>query len=106
MRTLDEHIDATPGISSGRPRVAGHRITIRDIAVWHERVGMSADEIASDYDLTLAEVYAALAYYFDHRDEIDRDVEETQALIDALRERTPSKLQRKLNEQASSASED
>ncbi|CAA9456076.1 MAG: hypothetical protein AVDCRST_MAG02-1527 [uncultured Rubrobacteraceae bacterium] len=39
---------------------------------WHERTGKSADEITSEYDLSLAEVYAALAYYFDHRDEVDR----------------------------------
>ena len=37
----------------------------------HERLGKSADEIALEYDLTLADVYAALADYFDHRQEID-----------------------------------
>ena len=42
------------------------------MAVWHERLGMRPDEIASEFDLSLAEIHAALAYYFDHRGEIDR----------------------------------
>ena len=51
--------------------IAGHRITVQDIVVWHERMGRDADQIAAEYDLTLADVYAALAYYFTHRQEID-----------------------------------
>ena len=39
--------------------------------IWHERMGHSADEIAAEYDITLVDVYAALAYYYDHRDELD-----------------------------------
>ena len=53
---------------------AGRRITIQNIAIWHERMGESADEIATEYDLTLADVYAALAYYFDRRAEIDESI--------------------------------
>jgi len=41
--------------------LAGHRITVQNIVTWHERMGRSADEIAADYDLSLADVYAALA---------------------------------------------
>jgi len=105
IKTLDQHIEVTPGISGGKPRVAGHRITVQDIAIWHERLGRSADEIAAEYDLTLAAVYAALAYYFDHRAEIDRAIAEGQAFAEALRQRTPSKLLRKLQEQQPRGSE-
>jgi len=48
-RTLDEHIEATPDIAGGKPRVRGHRITVQDVAIWHERLGKSPDEIASEY---------------------------------------------------------
>ncbi len=75
--SLDQHIEITPGISGGKPRIAGHRITVENIVIWHERMGKTADEIASDYDVTLADVYAALAYYFDHREEIDQSLAET-----------------------------
>lgn len=66
---LERHIETTPGVAGGKPRIAGHRITVQDIVVRHERMGRSADEICAEYDLTLADVYAALAYYFDHREE-------------------------------------
>jgi uncharacterized protein (DUF433 family) len=99
-KTLDQHIESTPGIAGGKPRIAGHRITVQNIVIWHERMGKSADEIATEYDLTLADVYAALAYYFDHRSEIDRTIEESAAFVEALRKRSPSKLRQKLQEQA------
>lgn len=97
MKTLDQHIEVTPGITGGKPRIAGHRITVLNIVVWHERIGKSADEIAAEYDLTLADVYAALAYYYDHRSEIDRYIEESKAFVKALMESAPSKLKQKLH---------
>ncbi len=58
----------------------------------HKRLGRSADEIATEYDLTLTDVYAALTYYFDHREEIDCSIEEGDAFVEVLRQQTPSKL--------------
>ncbi len=95
-KVLDDHIEITPGVAGGKPRITGRRITVQNIAVWHERTGKSADEIATEYDLTLADVYAALAYYFDHREEIDNSIRDGEAFAETLRERTPSKLSRKL----------
>ena len=95
-RTLDEHIEMTPDTVGGRPRIRGRRITVQDVAIWHERLGKGADEIATEYDLTLADVYAALAYYFDHREEIDARMTADRAFIEALRARTPSKRSQKL----------
>ena len=102
-KTLDEHIAITPGVVGGKPRIAGRRIKVEHIAIWHERLGMSADEIATEYDLTLSDVYAALAYYFDHREEIDRDIQEGEAFAEALRQQSPSILQQRLQERASGA---
>jgi uncharacterized protein (DUF433 family) len=79
--SLDQRIEQTDGICGGKPRIVGHRITVQDVVVWHERLGWSVDQIASEYDLSLADVYAALAYYFSHREEIDRSLEESRAFI-------------------------
>jgi uncharacterized protein (DUF433 family) len=84
-KSLDQHIEITPGIAGGKPRIAGHRITVQDIVLWHDRMGRSADEIATEYDLTLGDVHAALAYYFDHREDIDRTIREGEALVAKLR---------------------
>jgi uncharacterized protein (DUF433 family) len=92
QNVLTPHIEKTPDVAGGKPRIAGHRITVQNIVTWHERIGRGADEIATAYDLTLAEVYAALAYYYDHREEIDTMIQADDAFVAELRSRTPSKL--------------
>lgn len=97
VATLNPHIEITPGVAGGRPRISGRRITVQDIVIWHDRLGKSADEIATDHDLTLSDVHAALAYYFDHRAMMDSDIESGEAFITDLRDRTPSKVGQKLS---------
>ena len=98
MAKEQQHIEITPGIAGGKPRIAGHRITVQDVAIWSERMGQSADDIATEYDLTLAEIHAALTYYFDHQAEIDQSIAAGRAYAEELRQRTPSKVTRKLQE--------
>ncbi len=33
---IAEHIEITPGVCGGKPRITGHRIRVEDIVVWHE----------------------------------------------------------------------
>ncbi len=96
-KTLDQHIEITPGIVGGKPRVAGHQVTVQDIAIWHEWMGRAVDEIATEYNLNIADVYAALAYYHDHREEIDKSIKESDEFVESLRTQTPSKLSKKLH---------
>ena len=92
----DRHIVMTPGISGGKPRIAGHRITVENIVVWHEQQGRDAAQIVEEYDLALAEVHAALAYYDDHRPEIDRAMELGRAYVEACRRGSTSKVAERL----------
>jgi len=91
-------IVSTPGVCGGRPRIDGHRITVEDVAVWHERMGMSPDEIVSAYpSVTLSDVHAALAYYYENRARIDADIQEGERFVTALKAQAPpSLLQEKL----------
>jgi uncharacterized protein (DUF433 family) len=94
---IAEHIEITPGVCGGKPRIAGHRIRVQDVAIWHEQWGYSPEEIVGHYpQLSLADVHAALAYYFDHRDEIQQHIRDADALVDMLKKAIPSKLQQKL----------
>ncbi len=93
---LAEHIEITPDVCGGKPRIAGRRVSVQNIVVWHERLGLSADEIATEYGLTLGDVYAALAYYHDHRAEIDESIRADRAFVEELRKLTPSKIPEKL----------
>jgi uncharacterized protein (DUF433 family) len=90
------HIEISIGACGGKPHIAGHRITVQSIAVWHERMGMSPDEIATEYGLTLGDVYAALAYYHDHRAELDESMRLEDSFVQELRNQIPSKLAEKL----------
>jgi uncharacterized protein (DUF433 family) len=93
---LDQLIAITQGVCGGKPRIANRRIAVQDIAIWHDRLGQSADQIATDFGLTLAEVHAALAYYFVHRDEVEQSIRDGQTLADAVREANPSQVKQRL----------
>ncbi len=92
-----EHISKTPGICGGRACINGHRIRVMDVVVLHEMQRMSPSEIVYQYPgITLADVYAALAYYHDHRAEIEADFENDRKW-DEYGKTQPSKLHDTLN---------
>lgn len=93
---LNEHIEVMPAVRGGKPHLAGTRITVEDVILMHLRLGQSLEEIAGKYDLSLAAVFSAMAYYYDHRDEVDRRIQEDQAFVEAFRRANPSPLQEKL----------
>jgi uncharacterized protein (DUF433 family) len=99
---VPRHIEIVQGATGSNARIAGHRIRVFDVVIWSERLGMSPDEIVDNYpSLTLADVHAALAYYWDHRDEIEREIEEDRAAIEAYRRRLgPGPLAEKLRRRA------
>ncbi len=94
----DRYIVLTPSVRAGRPRITGRRITVADVALWHIQQGISVDEIVAEYDLTHAQVYAALTYYFDHKSEVDKQSAEDSIQAESLRTQFPSKLQAKLSD--------
>jgi uncharacterized protein (DUF433 family) len=77
-------ISRRPGLHGGRPCIAGTGVTVRRVAVLHN-MGESPEEIAGDYGhLSLAQVHAALAYYYANKSEIDADLEAEERKYDAL----------------------
>ena len=67
------HIGTHPQVMSGRPCIAGTRVRVMDI-VAARQAGVPDDELLeyfSSRTLTRSELHAALAYYYDHHDEID-----------------------------------
>ncbi|MCY3019070.1 MAG: DUF433 domain-containing protein [Planctomycetota bacterium] len=90
VNTIARHIVTTPNICFGKPRIAGHRITVADVAIMHLRMGLSLEEIAGKYKLDPAAVYAAMAYYLDHREEIEKRIAKDAAFVAALQRRSRS----------------
>lgn len=94
---IREHIIATPGTCGGKPRIAGSRIRVKDVVIWHERQGMTPAEIVSRWPhLTLASIYAALAYYHDHREELNAEIATDEAWYEEQRAMSPSLVREKL----------
>jgi uncharacterized protein (DUF433 family) len=70
------YITSEKDILNGAPIIQGTRIPVRSIAGYYQ-MGMSADEILAGMpNLTPSQLFSALAYYFDHQDEIDGDLKE------------------------------
>jgi uncharacterized protein (DUF433 family) len=79
-------ITTDPAVRGGRPCIAGTGLRVIDVAtasVFHQR---SPGEIAADYDISLAEVHAALAYYYQHKDELDADIRQAIATARAYKD--------------------
>ncbi len=98
---LTQHISKTPGVCGGRACIAGHRIRVSDIVVWHELRGYSADQIVDLFPgITLADVHAALVYYFDHRQEIEDEFRSADQWAEWVKAHIPSKIPPELREKA------
>jgi uncharacterized protein (DUF433 family) len=72
---IGSFIARTPGIKRGTPHIAGTGVTVRTLARWY-KLGLSPEEIVSEIPhVSLAQVYAALAYY--HANRADMEVQMT-----------------------------
>jgi uncharacterized protein (DUF433 family) len=69
IKTEHPHIVRLEGVCGGEPVIDGLRVTVRHVATLHQR-GESVAEIAEALNITEAQVFHALSYFFDHRDEI------------------------------------
>jgi uncharacterized protein (DUF433 family) len=77
-------VTRTPGLHGGAPHIAGKGVTVRRIVIWYKR-GLNAEEICDRIGhLTLAETYAALAYYHANIEEIEADLADQAAAAERL----------------------
>jgi uncharacterized protein (DUF433 family) len=70
VQTDHPHIVRRDGVCGGEPVIDGLRVAVRHVATLHLR-RESVAEIAEVLNLTDAQVYHALSYFFDHRPEIE-----------------------------------
>jgi uncharacterized protein (DUF433 family) len=70
------HIEIVEGAMGPKPVIAGRNIIVHSIVAMHVMNHTPIEWIAENYDLSLAQIHAALAYYYDHQEQIDREIEE------------------------------
>jgi uncharacterized protein (DUF433 family) len=99
--SLADYIVKTPGVCSGQARIAGTRIKVKHVYTWVEQMGKTPAQVVAEYpNLTMAQVHAALAYYWSHQDEIHQDIANEEKLVAELKAKAgPSRLQERLAEQ-------
>lgn len=91
-----QHIELRPQKCGGRSCIAGTRIRVQDIYVWHELDGKSPIEIIGEFpELSLADVHAAIAYYFDNREQIEGDIAQEDQAYETLKAQSVSKVAQK-----------
>ena len=79
-------IISNPQLRGGRPIISGTTIRVMDVAalmLYHER---TPNDIAVNYKITLAQVHAALAYYYANKTEIDADLQREDDIIREAKE--------------------
>jgi uncharacterized protein (DUF433 family) len=87
-----QHVEITPGTCGGKPRIAGHHVRVQDVVIWTEQ-GQSPDQIVANIpSITIADVYAALAFYHDHREQIDADIRQEIELAALLKAQAGSSV--------------
>ncbi len=82
-----EAVVSDPDIRGGRPLVAGTTLRVSDLAAYHTLAGLSPDQLSAQFDLDLADVHAALSYYFRHKADIDAEIQENAEQADLWRQR-------------------
>jgi len=82
----------------GRPWIDDTNVKVIEVVLDHLAYGWNAETIQESHPhLSLAQVYAALAWYYDHQAELDAEIERQEERLEALRTAAaPSPLQRRL----------
>ena len=91
------HIESTPDVRAGKPCIAGTRIAVVDVAIAHGQ-GVKPEEMLTYFSsrpLTLAEVHAALAYHYDHPQELEEYLRRSERAIEEIEAAKAEYLRRK-----------
>jgi uncharacterized protein (DUF433 family) len=75
IQTTHPYVTQVDGVAGGKPVITGTRTPVRSIVAYH-RMGNTPEEIQVKLPhLSLAQIYDALSFYYDHQTEIDADIE-------------------------------
>lgn len=88
------HITQTPGICGGKPCIAGRRIRVQDVYEWYEKLGMTASEISAEYNLSLAQVHAALTFAYENLEDILAAIEDSEQNVETFKSDYPEQVKK------------
>ncbi|MFC7043272.1 DUF433 domain-containing protein [Halonotius sp. GCM10025705] len=68
------------------PHIRGRRVSVRQVATLVEERDTTPETVADRFDLDVADVYHALAYYHDHPQEMQAVDADREAAVDGVRD--------------------
>lgn len=69
------------GFGRLKPVIAGKKITVHEIVAMVAIGNSSVEWVVENFDLTPAQIHAALTYYYDHQEQIDREIREADEYV-------------------------
>ena len=83
----------------GQAQLGNSRMKVAHLATGHVHHGWSAQELFWQYpNLSLAEIHSALAYYYDHKDSVDLELQKAEVELEKLGSNTDRFKRRELLE--------
>jgi uncharacterized protein (DUF433 family) len=89
-----EHIEIVEGAGGPKARIKGHNVRVIDVADWYYGQKWSPEEIVENIPtITIADIFDALAYYHDHRDELEAKRARDDAFVEEFMRANPGRLE-------------
>lgn len=85
MVEKEAKIVETQGVVGGKPRIEGTRIRVIDIVDAYEQLDYSIEKIAYEYGISVPQVLEALKYYYEHPDEIRKQIREEKKFVKRMK---------------------
>src|SRR3954466_1997571 len=90
MSTLSTSYEHVVLDENGVPTIDGTSMKVVELVLETAAYGWSPEELHFQHPyLTLGQIHSALAYYWDHKDELDQDIARRRARVEEIRRTTP-----------------
>ncbi|MFQ6056884.1 MAG: DUF433 domain-containing protein [Methanosarcinales archaeon] len=78
IKTKHPYITSKKGYCGGKPIIVGTKFPVRSVVIYVLGQGMTPEELVEEFPhLNIAQVYDVLSFYYDHKEEIDKEIEQS-----------------------------
>jgi uncharacterized protein (DUF433 family) len=82
-----DFVVSDPEVRGGQPLIMGTTLRVSDLAAYHTLAGLTPEQLSVQFDIDLARVHAALAYYYQNKAAIDAEIRSNAGQAEILRQR-------------------
>jgi uncharacterized protein (DUF433 family) len=82
-----DFVVSDPEVRGGQPLIMGTTLRVSDLAAYHTLAGLTPEQLSVQFDIDLARVHAALAYYYQNKAAIDAEIRSNAGQAEILQQR-------------------